>query len=96
MLAAQSHSRAQAVVGVGRRHPDVHYRDVRVVRLDGGAERVGVADRRGDLVPAVLEDLGEPGSKYRGVLGDHYSHAACSQVPDGISMVTTVGPRGGC
>jgi hypothetical protein len=66
-----------AVVVLGRRHPDVHDRDVGPVLGDGRAQRVGVRDRCRDLVAAHRQHLGEQLAQRGCVLGDHYAHG-CS------------------
>jgi hypothetical protein len=70
MVATDRDRGAQPLVGVVRRHPHVDDRHVRLVLGDRGLQRLGVADRGDDLVPAVGEDLGESRSDHGGVLGD--------------------------
>ena len=52
--------RAQALVGVRRRHAHVDDRDVRLVRADLAQQVLGVAGLAGDLEAGVLEQPHEP------------------------------------
>jgi len=70
----QRQRRPQALVGVGRRHPDVDHGDVRVMLGHRGQQRVAVGHRGADGVPAVLEQPGQPLPEQRGILGDHDPH----------------------
>src|SRR4029453_11329426 len=76
-----------ALVGVGRRHPDVDHGDVGAVGGHDPEQRFGVAHGGDDLAAAVVEQLGQPGLEQHGVLGDHDPH--------GSSTVIAVGPPGG-
>ena len=59
MLLADRLGRAQALVGVGRRHPDVDDRDVRVLLADRGEELRGVAGLGDDLETGLGEQAGD-------------------------------------
>ncbi len=58
MVTADRDRGAQPLIGVVGRHPHVDDRDIGLVLGDRGLECLGVADRGGDLVSAVGEDLG--------------------------------------
>ena len=61
---------AQALVGVGRRHPDVDDRDVGLVGADLAQQVLGVAGLAGDLEARLLEQAGEALAQEDGVVGD--------------------------
>ena len=71
---AQLDRGAQALVGVGRRHPDVGDHDVRTVLGDGGEQLLGVRDGGEHLVPLVLQQLDQSGPQDGGVLRDDDAH----------------------
>ena len=75
MVAADRDRGTEPFVGMVRRHPHVDDRDIRLVLGDRRFQRLGVADRGGDLVPAVREDLGQARPDHGGVLGDDDAHA---------------------
>ena len=58
MVAADRDRGAQPFVSVVGRHPHVDDRDIRPVLGDRGLQCLGIADRGGDLMSAVGEDLG--------------------------------------
>ena len=62
--------RAQALVGVGRRHPDVHDRDVRAVHRNMAEQVVSGAGLGHDLEACVLEQPRDPFAQEDGVVGE--------------------------
>ncbi len=74
MPAAELEGGAQALVGVGRRHADVHHGDVGTVLGHGGEQGVAVGHGGAHLVAAVLEEPDQPLAHQGGVLGDHDPH----------------------
>ena len=66
----------EPVVGVGRRHADVHDGDVRAPRIDHPQQRVGIAAAPDDLEAGVLEQPREPVAQQRLVVGDQDSHGS--------------------
>ena len=74
---------ARALVGEGRRHPDVQDDEVGIVLGDRGQQPVASPERGDDLVSGVLEQSPEPLAQQHLVLGDHDPHgsSAVSVVP---------------
>ena len=74
----------EALVGVGRRHPDVDDRDVGVVLADGDEERVGVADLGDDLEAGLDQQPGDPLAQEERVVGqdEPEGHAPFDECPD--------------
>ncbi len=62
---------AQALVGVGRRHPHVHDRDVGLVRADLAHQVLGVAGLADDVEARLLEQADEALAQQHGVIGDN-------------------------
>ena len=87
VLAPDDQRRPDALVGVGRRHPDVDDHQVGALLADGPQQLLGVGHGRDDLEAAVGQQLGQALPQQHGVLGDHDSH--------GSSTVIVVGPPGG-
>src|SRR4051794_3139364 len=87
MAAADLVRGLDALVGLGRRHADVHDRYVRLVRVDR-LEQLAGARRLGDDVDALAaQERRDPLAHERAVVRDHDAH--------GRSAVTTVPvPRG--
>ena len=71
VVAADRHRRAQALVGVRRRHAHVDDRDVRLVTPDRQQQRVGVPTAATTSCPRRASVCGEPVAHDRRVLGDH-------------------------
>ena len=69
MLRADRLRGAKALVGVGRRHPDVHDRDVRKVLAGRPQEVVGVADLSDHLEARVDQDARDAFAHEHGVVG---------------------------
>jgi hypothetical protein len=67
----------QPFVGMVGRHPHIDNRDIRLMLGDRGFQGLGVADRGGDLMSAVGEDLGQARPDHGGVLGDDDAHSRC-------------------
>jgi hypothetical protein len=59
-----------------RRQPDIHNGHVGPVSGDGGAQVFAVLHRGDDVVAAQGEQLGEPRTQDRRILGEHDSHNA--------------------
>jgi hypothetical protein len=74
VVGAEPQGGAQPLVGVGRRHADVHHGDVGTVRGRGGQERLAVGHGGAHLVAAVLQQPDETLAEQGGVLGDHHTH----------------------
>src|SRR5204863_9402346 len=91
---AQLEGGAQALVGEGRRHPDV--RDYHVGPLAGhrGQQRLAVGHLGANPVALVLQQPDQAGPEQRGVLGDHDAHQRFP-ARSGSSTVILVGPPGG-
>ena len=72
MALSQVHGGLDALVGVGRGHPDVGDHDVRAVQLDSPQERteVGAVLEDLDLFSLPLERAADPLADEVGVLGD--------------------------
>ena len=86
----------RALVGEGRRHPDVEDDEVGIVLGDRRQQPACVAERSDDLVSAVLEQTPETLAKQHLVLGDHDTHgsSAVSVVPaPGALSIRRVPPR---
>src|SRR5581483_526007 len=90
MALADLAGRAQALVRVGGRHPDVHHRHVRAVRADLQEQLLGGARLPDHLEPGVREQARDPLAQEDGVLGDHDARHE-----SGISATTRVPPPGG-
>jgi hypothetical protein len=71
---AQLERGAQALVGEGRRHPDVRDHHVGPVPGHRGQQRPAVGHRGAHLVALVLEQPDQASPEQRGVLGDHDAH----------------------
>jgi hypothetical protein len=65
---------AQAVVGVGGRHPHVDDGQVGIVRGDRVDQARRVSDRRDGLDRAVRQQPYEAFPEQHGILGDHHPH----------------------
>src|SRR4051812_42225664 len=76
-----------ALVGLGRRHADVHDRDVGLVLVDRLEQLVGARRLGDDVDPLAAEERRDPLADQRAVVRDHDAH--------GRSAVTTVPARGG-
>ena len=75
MLLAQRVRGAHALVGAGRRHPDVGEHDVGELGVDGRQQLVEVAARADDLeVRLRLEQADDALADEVAVLGDHDAH----------------------
>jgi hypothetical protein len=59
---AQLDRRADALVGLGRRHPNIDDREVRLELRGRREQAVGIADAGDDLVALVLQQRGDPAS----------------------------------
>src|SRR6478672_6013393 len=72
-----------SLVGVRRRHPDVHDGNVGSVLLDRGDERTGITDRGHHLDSRLDEQAGQSLSQQRRVVRDHYpaGRTASRRVP---------------
>ena len=86
-LLADHKGRAQPVVGVFRRHPDVDDRHVRFVRTNLPQQILGVARLGDDFDSRLGEQPDGALPQQHGVVGDHYAH--------GISARSTVPSPGG-
>ena len=71
VLRADRARRAQALVGVGRRHADVDDRHVGLVGADLAQQVLPVAGLAGDLEAGLLEQAREPLAQQDGVVGDN-------------------------
>ena len=71
LLGADPVRRAQALVGVRRRHPDVDDRDVGLVGADLAHQVLGVAGLAHDLEARFLEQAAQALAQEDGVVGDH-------------------------
>jgi hypothetical protein len=60
VLAPDAKRSAQAIVRVGRRHPNVHDGDVGTVGADLAHEVVGVCGLADDVEPALSEQADDP------------------------------------
>ena len=76
LLGADPVRRAQALVGVGRRHPHVHDRDVGLVRADLAHQVLGVAGLADDVEAGLLEQAAQALAQQHGVVGDHDTEGA--------------------
>ena len=70
MLLADLLRRAQSLVGLGRRHLDVHDRDVGAVRPDLQQQILGRAALAHDLESLALEQTGDALAQKHGVVGE--------------------------
>lgn len=50
MLAPEFGGRSQALIGLGRRHPDVHHRHIGAIGGHGGEQGIGVGHGRAYLL----------------------------------------------
>jgi len=75
-LGADRPRRAQALVGVRRRHPDVGDRHVRSLRADVPQQLVGIARLADDVEAGRLQQVDDPDPQQHRVLGDDHAHAA--------------------
>ena len=84
VLGADRLGGAQTLVGVGRRHPDVDDRDVRLVLADGGEQLRGVAGLGDDLEAGLGEQAGDALAQEDRVVGqgDPEGHGAAIERPD--------------
>ena len=75
--------RAQSLVGVRRRHPDVDDRDVRLDALDQLEQSLGVGGEPDDFKAGFVEQSGETFAQDHRVVGQRYAHgiSARSVVP---------------
>jgi len=74
MRLAQDVGCADALVGPGRRHPDVGDDDVGLLVLDGGEQRVEVLARRDDLdLRLRVEQAAHPFAHEVVVVGEHHA-----------------------
>src|SRR5690606_3775466 len=84
---------ADALVGVGGRHADVHDGDVRAVLGHGPHERGGVGHGGRHLEPLAAQQQREPFAQQGVVLGDHDTHGSSTSIlvgpPDGLVTVRT-------
>ena len=91
MVLAELQRRAQALVGVRRRHADVEHADVRAVLLDRLQQRLGVRHGGDDLEPAVVQQPLQAGAQEQRVLGDQDAHGSSARTmvgpPDGLQTV---------
>ena len=71
VLGADPVGGAQALVGVGRRHPDVDHRDVGMVGSDLAQQILGVAGLAGHFEAGFLEQARQTLAQQHGVVGDH-------------------------
>ena len=95
VLGADAVGRAQALVGVRRRHAHVDHRDVRVVGADLAQQVLGVAGLARDLEPGLLEQARETLAQEHGVVGDHDAEGCGGVGHTGISARSLVpGPAG--
>ena len=73
--------RPQALVALGRRHPDVDHRHVRPLLDDRVHQGRPVADLRHDRRPGVLEQADQALAQQHGVLGDHHPQPGALHAP---------------
>jgi hypothetical protein len=74
VVAAEMEGGPQPLVGVRRRHPDIHHGDVGPMLCHGCEQGVAVGHGGAHLVTAVLEQPDETLPHQGGVLGDHDPH----------------------
>ena len=63
--------RPQPLIGLRRRHPDVHDRDVRLVHRDVAQQILGVAGLRDDVEAGLHEQPGDSLAQEHRVVGEH-------------------------
>jgi hypothetical protein len=71
---AQLQCGAQALIGKGRRHPDVGDHHVGPLARHRGQQRAAVGYLGADPVALVLQQPDQAGPEQRGVLGDDDAH----------------------
>ena len=69
MLRADRLRGPEAFVGMGRWHPDVDDRDVRIVLADRGEEGLGIADLGDDVEPGLGQQPRDPLPQEERVVG---------------------------
>ena len=74
MLLADLLRRAQALVGLGRRHADVDDGDVGLVHRDVTEQVLGVSGLRDDLEARLLEQPRDPLAQQHRVVREHDAH----------------------
>ena len=74
VLGADPLRRAQALIGVGRRHAHVDHGDVGRVRADLAQQVVGVARLADDLDARLLQQPCDSLTQQHGVVGNHRAH----------------------
>ena len=94
MLLADLPRRAEALVGVRRRHPDVDDRDVGRVRAHLQQQLVGGPGLADDLEAGLLEQLRDALAEQDGVVGEDDAHGGDAtpvsvEAGNGISATTT-------
>src|SRR5439155_7885922 len=67
---------AEPLVGVRRRHPDIHDGHVRLVEADVAEEILGRPGRAGDLEPGLGQQPLDAFAQEERVVGEHYAHPA--------------------
>ena len=70
--------RAQPLIGMRRRHPDVDDRHVRLRAVDELEQLLGVGGHPDDLEPGLLEQPRQPLAEDHRVVGDRYAHGICA------------------
>ena len=80
-LGADPVRRAQALVGVGRRHAHVDHGDVGLVRADLAQQLLGVARLADDLEARLVQQSRDPLTQQNGVVGDHDTHGGLLLTP---------------
>ena len=91
--AADLDCRAKAVVGFGRRHPDVHHRHVGLVRGHLSHQVLGIACLRDDLEARVPEHAHDPLPHEYRVFADDYTHRILASRVLARALVTAEAPR---
>ena len=65
---------------MGRRHPDVHHRNVGTQSPDRLEQRVRLAHLGNDVEPLQPEELGDAGAQQHAVVGQHYPHGRSTSI----------------
>ena len=71
MVLADLLGRPQPLIGLRRRHPDVHDRNVRLVHRDVAQQILGVAGLRDDVEAGLHEQPGDSLAQEHRVVGEH-------------------------
>ena len=94
VLGADRLGRPQALVGVGRRHPDVHDGDVGSMLADGGEQLVGRAGLGDDLEPGLGEQPRDALAQEERVVGEDECAGSRGVAPARGSPRRTARPSG--